>query len=96
MGLGIVDWKSTVVSNLLALLLVNILTDHLIGDRAGADRQVATCPQMPSPKLPAQVGKLLQQYSRAAPLQPLYDLAYVLVGAIRQEQVNMVACGVID
>jgi len=32
--LRVVDWKSTVVSDLLALLFVNVFADHLVGDRS--------------------------------------------------------------
>ena len=43
------DWKSTVLNDLLAFLLVDVLLDHLVGDRARTGRQVTRaqkcCPQ---------------------------------------------------
>ena len=43
-GLGIVDWKSTVVSNLLPFLLFDIFPDHFVGDRAGTDGEITARP----------------------------------------------------
>ena len=36
-GLGVVDWKSTVVGNLLTFLLLDGFADHFVGDGAGTD-----------------------------------------------------------
>src|SRR5438309_6364352 len=66
-GSCVVDWKSTVVWDLLAVLLFDVLADHLVGDCPGADRQVSSRPEMPSPELLLQMRKLLQQYARADP-----------------------------
>ena len=77
-GSWVVDWKSTVIHHLLALLLIDVLPDHLVRDRAAADRKVASCPKVPPPKLLAEAGKLLQQHARTDPFQPLHDLADLL------------------
>jgi hypothetical protein len=53
--------------------------------------QVSSRPEMPSPELLPELGKLLQQHPRADPLQPLHNLADLLVRPIRNKQVNMVA-----
>ena len=53
--------KSTVVLDRLAFLLVDVLVDHLIGDRPGGDRKVAACPEVPTPELAPEVRKLLQK-----------------------------------
>ena len=37
-----VDLKSTFTLNWLPLLLVDVLVDHVVGDRAGGDREVAS------------------------------------------------------
>ena len=90
-GSCVVDWKSTVVWDLLAVLLFDVLADHLVGDCPGADRQVSSRPEMPSPELLFQVRKLLQQYARADPFQPLHHLTHVLIRSVGQEQVNVIA-----
>ncbi len=63
----------------LAFLFVDVFLDHAVGDRAGADRTVAAGPQMFTPELLAKVRKLLKEYSRTDPLQPLHDVADALI-----------------
>jgi hypothetical protein len=46
-GLEIVDWKSTVVSNLLVFLLLNTFPDHVVGDRTGGDSQMLSLQNIP-------------------------------------------------
>ena len=82
--------KSTVVLDRLALLLVDVLVDHLVGDRPGGDRKVAACPEVPTPELALEVRELLKEKARAGALEPLHDLADVLVSAIAEEQVHVV------
>ena len=45
-----VDWKSTVVGDLLALLLVDVRTDHLVSHCAAADGEIAPSPEVPFPE----------------------------------------------
>ena len=63
----------------LAFLVANVFLDHAIGDRAGARRKVAAGPQMFTPELPAKMRKLLKEYSRTDPLQPLHDVTDTLI-----------------
>lgn len=90
--LGAVDWKSTVVCNRFAFLFVDVLPHHLIREVASTHRQIATCPEMLSPKLLPQPRKLLQQDPRADALKPLHYLADSLRRPIRHQHVNMVVC----
>jgi hypothetical protein len=60
--------KSTVVLDRLAFLLVDVLVDHLIGDRPGGDRKVAACPEVPTPELALEVRKLLEELRELVPL----------------------------
>jgi len=45
-----------------------ILADHLVGDGAGTDGQIASSPQVPAPELFSQKPMFLQQHTRADPL----------------------------
>jgi hypothetical protein len=54
-------------------------------------RKVSSRPEMLSPGLLPRRGKLLQQYSRTDSLEPLHDLAHLLVWLIGDKQVDMVA-----
>jgi hypothetical protein len=74
----------------LAFLLVDVLVDHLISDRAGGDRKVAARPEVPTPELALEVRELLKEKARAGALEPLHDLADVLVRAAAEEQVHVV------
>ena len=82
--------KSTVVLDRLAFLLVDVLVDHLIGDRARGDRKVAARPEVPTPELALEVRELLKEKARAGALEPLHDLADVLVRAVAEEQVHVI------
>jgi hypothetical protein len=66
----VVDWKSTVVDDLLAFVRVDVPSDHLVGDRAEADREVASRPEMPTPEPLAQVRKLLLSLELSRQLVP--------------------------
>jgi len=57
--------KSIVVLDRLAFLLVDVLVDHLIADRAGGDRKVAACPEVPTPELALEMRELLEEKARA-------------------------------
>ena len=57
--------KSTVVLDRLALLLVDVFVDHVIGNRAGRDREVAARPEVPAPELSLEMRELLQHEPRA-------------------------------
>jgi hypothetical protein len=48
-------------------------------------------PKVPAPESLSQMRKSLEQYSRTDPLEPLHDLAHVLVGPIRQKYVHVVS-----
>ena len=82
--------KLTVILDRFTFLLVDVLVDHLIGDRAGGDRKVAACPEVPTPELALEVRELLEEKARAGALEPLHDLADVLVRAVAEEQVHVV------
>ena len=82
--------KSTVVLDRLALLLVDVLVDHVVGDGAGGHGEVAARPEVPAPELTLEVRELLQQEPRTRSLEPLHDLADVLVSAVAEEQVHVV------
>lgn len=63
--------------------------DHVVGYGAGRDREVASRPQVPTPILLLEVRELLEQDARARALQPLHDLADVLMCPVAQEHVHM-------
>ena len=73
-----------------SFLLGNILFNHLISDGPRADCQIASGPNMPTPQLFPKMGKFLKEYSGTRPFQPLHNFAYVLLGMIGYEHVNMV------
>jgi hypothetical protein len=83
--------KSTIIHNWFALLLINVLLYQFVRDVSRAHRKIAPRPEMPAPKLLSQIRKLGQQNSRAYPFQPLHDFAYVLIRAIRDKHVHMIA-----
>ena len=56
---GIVDWKSTVIHDLLTLLIVDVLFNHFIRNSAGANRQISASPKMSTLELLALPKKLL-------------------------------------
>ena len=82
--------KSTVIRDGLALLLFDVSLDNLIGNIAGAYRQISASPDMPTPKLAPQMCKLREQYSGAYPLQPLHDLTHILRRTIGDEHMDVV------
>ena len=47
--------KSTVVLGQFAFLLVDVLVDHLIGDSAGDNAEVAARPELPASELPLEM-----------------------------------------
>ncbi|OHE27958.1 MAG: hypothetical protein A3J94_12830 [Syntrophus sp. RIFOXYC2_FULL_54_9] len=53
-----VDFKSTIIYNRLPFLLLNILLHQLVCNISRANGQVSSRPEMPTPKLFLQVGKL--------------------------------------
>jgi hypothetical protein len=57
-GLGGVDFKSTVIHNRFAFLLLYMLLDHLICNMTPAHGRIATGPEMFAPKLLLQMRKL--------------------------------------
>ena len=84
--------KSTVVLDRLPFLLRDVLVDHLVGDVPRCDREVPAGPQMPTPELLPEVGELLKENPGRGAFEPLDNGADVLVGTVREEQVDMVAC----
>ena len=91
-GSKAVDLKSTVVNYGLALLILNVLLDHFIGDVTWADSQIAPSPKMTAPKLFAQMRKLWKQDTWADTFQPLHDLTDIVRRTVPYEHVYMVAC----
>ncbi len=77
--------------NRLALLLLDIVADHLVRQIPRADRQVSPRPQMPPPERSPQVGKLLQQDARTDPFQPLHNPAHIDMRPVGHQHVNVVA-----
>lgn len=82
--------KSTVVPNRLTFLFVDVFIDHLIRNRAGCDRKIPPRPEMSAPILLLEVWELLEQETGAGSLEPLHDLADILMGAIADEHMYMV------
>lgn len=83
--------KSTVILDGLALLLVDVLVDHFVGDGARCHGKISARPQVPAPLLLLQVRKLLEQHSRTRSLEPLNNPANILMGAIADEHVHMIS-----
>jgi hypothetical protein len=71
-------------------LRFNVLLDDLIGHVARACCEIAACPQVPSPKLSAQLTKLLQHPSAATPLDSLHQLAHRYLWRHRYQQMHVV------
>ena len=71
-------------------LRFNVLPDNLIGHVARACSKVATCPQVSSPKLSAQLAKLLHHPSAATSLDSLHQLAHRYLWRHRHQQMHMV------
>jgi hypothetical protein len=84
--------KSTVVLDRLPFLLRDVLVDHLVRDVPRRDREVAAGPQVPAPELLPEVGELLKENPGRGALEPLDNGADALVGAVGEEEVDMVAC----
>ena len=72
-----------------SFLFGNILLNHLIRDGSGAYRQIPAGPNVPAPKLLPEMWKFLKEYPRTRPFQPLHNFAYVLIGTIGYEHVNI-------
>ena len=77
--------KSTIVLDRLTVLLIDVLVDHVVGDGARRDREVASGPEGPTAERPLEVRELLQQEPQAGAFEPPHDLADVLVGAVAEE-----------
>lgn len=77
--------------NRLSLLLFNIVPDHCVRQISRAHRKVSSHPQMPTPKLFPQMRKLLKQYPRTDPFQPLDDQIHIHVRFIGYQHVNVIA-----
>src|SRR5215475_9749538 len=90
-GYSGVDCKSTIIRQWFSLLRLNILLNHFIGHIARADRQIAARPEVPPPKLLAQMREFLQHQPRADPFEPLHDLTDVLMRLVLQKHMDMVA-----
>ncbi len=88
----IVDSKSTVVLDRLPFLLGDVLFDHPVGDGARSHGEVSPRPQVAAPELFPEVGEFLEEHAGTDALEPLHDLAHALVGAVGDQEVDMVAC----
>jgi len=73
-----------------SFLFSNVLLNHLICNGPGAYCQIPAGPNVPAPQLLPEMGKFLKEYPRTRPFQPLHNFAYVLMGMIGYEHVNMV------
>lgn len=75
-------------------LRFNVLLDDLINDLishvARACSKIAARPQVPSPKLSAQLAELFQHPSAATSLDSLHQLAYRYLRRYRHQQMHMV------
>ncbi len=72
------------------VLIFNVLFDHLIRDVAAAATEVAPRPEMASPILLAQMGKLRQQMVRCLPFQSLHQLTDGHLRRNRDEKMHMI------
>ena len=90
-GYSRVDCKSTIIRHRFSLLRLDILLNHLIGQIARADGQIAPGPEVPPPKLLAPMGELLEHEPRADPFKPLHDLADILMRLVLHKHMDMVA-----
>ena len=67
---------------LINILLRDIFGDHVVCHVAGTAAEIASCPQMPSPKLFLQVRKLGEQVVRCPPFQPLQQQQVIALGQL--------------
>jgi hypothetical protein len=86
-----VNYKSTFIMNRFSSLFGNLLLNHLIRNRSEAYCQIPTGPNVPAPQLLTEMWKFLKEYPPTRPFQPLHYFANVLLGMVRNENVNMVA-----
>jgi hypothetical protein len=73
-------------------LRLNVLLDNLIRHVAGACSEIATRPQVASPKLSAQLAKLLHHPSAATPFDSLHQLTHRYLRRYRHQQMYVVHC----
>ena len=71
-------------------LSFNILFDYLVGHIARTRSKIATCPQMPSPKLSAQLAKFLKHLTATTPFDALHQLTHRHLRWHRYQQVHVI------
>ena len=72
-------------------MMLQILIDDLLGDRAGAPRSIAYTPEVPASVALLQRRVLLQELARTAALDPPNDLTNGMLRRIRQMQMHVIA-----
>ena len=72
-------------------MMLQILVDDLLGDRAGTPGSIAYTPEVPASVALLQRGVLLQELARTATLDPPNDLTNGMLRGIRQMQMHMIA-----
>jgi len=77
--------------NRFAFLRSDVSFHHLVRDGTGTDREISSRPHMPAPHLLSKMRKLLKEYPRTDPLQPLNNSGNILVRSVSDQNVNVVA-----
>ena len=72
-------------------MMLQILIDDLLGDRARAPGSVTNTPKMTASVALLQRGILLQELARTPAFDPTHDLTDRVLGRIRQMQVHVIA-----
>ena len=84
--------KSTVVFDRFPFLLRDVLSNHRVRDGSCTHGQIPPGPQVAAPELLPEVRVLLKEDPRRDALEPLDNRTDVLVRAVGEEEVDMVAC----
>jgi hypothetical protein len=76
--------------DVLTFLVLDIGLDHLVGDVAGGNSTVSSRPEVTSPVLLLEMGKLLVQEVRTLSFEGLHHVADGEMGRVRDEQMDMI------
>lgn len=82
--------KSTIICKWFTILGFNILSNHFVGDIAGAYSQIPSGSEMSTPELFPQMWKLRKQNPGAYALEPLHNFADILSGTIGNKHMYMI------